>query len=103
MTVNSNDEERVPFQITSGSAAYDGITQLPVTVLLENLRSAWNVGSFFRTADAVKVDKLLLCGITATPPHTGIRKTALGAEQTVLWEQADSSLNAALGERERGA
>ena len=82
MTVDPNDEERVPFQVTTGAAAYDGITQLPVTVLLEDLRSAWNVGSFFRTADAVKVEKLLLCGITATPPHTGILKTALGAEQT---------------------
>ena len=103
MTVDPTDEERVPFQVTTGAAAYDGITQLPVTVLLEDVRSAWNVGSFFRTADAVKIEKLLLCGITATPPHTGILKTALGAEQTVRWEQAGNSADAALGERERGA
>jgi len=100
--VTGFEDERVPFLVTEAAAAYDDIRQLPVTVLLENLRSAWNVGSFFRTADAVHVDKLLLSGITATPPHTGIAKTALGAETTVRWEHAADSIGAALAEQERG-
>jgi tRNA G18 (ribose-2'-O)-methylase SpoU len=78
--------ERLPFQATAGAAAYDAIQQLPVTVLLDNLRSAYNVGAFFRTADAVRVQQLILCGISATPEHSGVAKTALGAEATVKWE-----------------
>ncbi|MBC8167444.1 MAG: RNA methyltransferase [Bryobacteraceae bacterium] len=78
------------------------VGQLPVTVVLENLRSAYNVGSFFRTADAVRVEKLVLCGITSAPPHTGLAKTALGAEATVLWEQADEAKEAARVARSRG-
>ena len=87
-------DERLPFQVTAGGAAYEHIQRLPVTVLLENLRSAFNVGSFFRTADAVRLDKLVLCGITATPPHSGILKTALGAEDTVRWEHHEDALAA---------
>lgn len=98
----SDDNERVPFQVTAGAAAYDRIRQLPVSVLLEDLRSAFNVGSFFRTADAVRVEKLILCGITATPPHSGVLKTALGAENTVRWEHAPDALTAARAEHERG-
>ena len=78
--------ERVPFQVTVGAAAYEGIERLPVCVLLENLRSAYNVGSYFRTADAAAVERLILCGITAFPPNKGVLKTALGAENTVRWE-----------------
>jgi 23S rRNA (guanosine2251-2'-O)-methyltransferase len=96
-------EYRVPFQITTGAAPYDAIRKLPVTVLLENLRSAFNVGSFFRTADAVRIEQLILCGITSTPPHSGILKTALGAEATVRWTQAEDAVAAALQERDRGA
>jgi 23S rRNA (guanosine2251-2'-O)-methyltransferase len=59
-----------------------------VTVLLDNVRSAYNVGSFFRTADAVALETLLLTGITGAPPSTAIRKTALGAEENVRWEHA---------------
>lgn len=95
-------DERIPFQITTGAASYDAIQQLPVSVVLENLRSAYNVGSFFRTGDAVKVDKLALCGITATPPHKGVLKTALGAEDTVRWEHVEDALGAARAERARG-
>ncbi len=94
--------ERIPFQITTGATPYDAIDRLPVAVLLENLRSAYNVGSFFRTADAAAVDRLLLCGITATPPHKGVVKTALGAEETVRWEQQDDSLQAARNVRDNG-
>lgn len=57
-----------------------------VIVVLDNIRSLNNVGSFFRTCDAFNVEKLILCGITATPPHKDIRKTALGATDSVEWE-----------------
>jgi 23S rRNA (guanosine2251-2'-O)-methyltransferase len=80
--------DRVPFQATSGGALYEGIAQLPVAVLLDNIRSLYNVGSFFRTADAAAIQKLYLCGITGKPPRKEISKTALGAEDTVAWEQA---------------
>lgn len=96
------DEERVPFQVTAGALPYMGIQQLPVSVLLENLRSAYNVGSFFRTADAVRIDKLVLCGITSTPSHRGVLKTALGAESTVRWEHSEDSVSSAETERGRG-
>src|SRR5579864_7306114 len=78
--------DRVPFQATSGGALYEGIAQLPVAVLLDNIRSLHNVGAFFRTADASAIEKLYLCGITGQPPRKEISKTALGAEETVLWE-----------------
>jgi len=93
---------RVPFQVTEGGQAYEHIQQLPVTVLLENLRSAYNVGSFFRTADAVRLEGLLLCGITSTPPHNGVLKTALGAQDTVRWEWSSDSQQTAAAQRERG-
>jgi tRNA G18 (ribose-2'-O)-methylase SpoU len=96
------EEERVPFQITTGAQRYATIRQLPVSVLLENLRSAYNVGSFFRTADAVKVQELVLCGITSTPPHSGLMKTALGAEETVRWSHAEDGLAAASERRRLG-
>jgi tRNA G18 (ribose-2'-O)-methylase SpoU len=59
---------------------------LPVTVVLENVRSMYNVGSFFRTMDAAGAANLCLCGITASPPKKAISKTALGAEEVVPWE-----------------
>ena len=95
-------EERVPFQVTIGSEPYDAIHHFPVTVLLDNLRSAFNVGSFFRTADAASIERLLLCGISSCPPHKGVLKTSLGAEDTVPWEQIESSLDAASRMRARG-
>ncbi len=66
-------------------AGYEGI-RLPVAVLLDNVRSMYNVGAFFRAADGVGLEKLCLCGITAHPPKSAIKKTALGAEETVPWE-----------------
>jgi 23S rRNA (guanosine2251-2'-O)-methyltransferase len=78
--------DRVPFQATSGGAIYEGIAQLPVAVLLDNIRSLYNVGAFFRTADAAAIEKLYLCGITGKPPRKEISKTALGAEESVPWE-----------------
>jgi tRNA G18 (ribose-2'-O)-methylase SpoU len=96
------EEERVPFQVTVGSERYDAIHHFPVTVLLDNLRSAFNVGSFFRTADAASIERLVLCGITSCPPHKGVLKTALGAEDTVPWEYTESSFEAAVKLRSRG-
>jgi tRNA G18 (ribose-2'-O)-methylase SpoU len=79
--------DRIPFQATQGSAAYEGLERLPVRVLLDDVRSLYNVGSFFRTCDAAGVEMLELCGITGAPPHKGIRKTALGAEEAVRWRR----------------
>lgn len=69
--------------------------KLPVCVVLDNIRSLHNVGSAFRTADAFRVEKLLLTGITGTPPHREIHKTALGATESVAW-QYEASVEAAL-------
>ena len=80
--------DRVPFQATEASAAYDGISALPVSILLDNVRSLYNVGSFFRTADAAGASRLYLCGITGRPPKRALTKTALGAEDTVPWEHS---------------
>jgi 23S rRNA (guanosine2251-2'-O)-methyltransferase len=78
--------ERLPFQVTQGGAAYEGIQQIPVSLMLENIRSLFNVGSCFRTADATGVECLYLAGYTAGPPRKEISKVALGAEETVRWE-----------------
>jgi 23S rRNA (guanosine2251-2'-O)-methyltransferase len=80
--------DRVPFQATAAGALYDRIGTLPVAVLLDNVRSMYNVGAFFRTADAAAIEKLYLCGITGHPPKHAITKTALGADETVPWEHA---------------
>jgi 23S rRNA (guanosine2251-2'-O)-methyltransferase len=66
------------------------VVSLPVTVLLDNVRSVYNVGAFFRTADAASVERLLLSGFTAAPPHKGIGKTALGADAVVSWERLEA-------------
>ena len=63
--------------------------KLPVCILLDNVRSLHNVGSAFRTADAFRVEKIFLTGITGTPPHREIQKTALGATESVVWEYAE--------------
>ena len=61
------------------------MAKLPVTVILDNVRSAQNIGSFFRTADAFGIEHIALCGISATPPNREIHKTALGSELSVGW------------------
>jgi len=58
----------------------------PIIIILDDIRSLHNIGSVFRTADAFLIEKIFLCGITATPPHKEIHKTALGATETVTWE-----------------
>ena len=78
-------DSRVPFRVTSAAAAYEDIRPLPVSVLLENVRSLYNVGAFFRTSDAAGIEMLYLAGITGYPPQNMITKTALGAEETMAW------------------
>lgn len=75
-------------------AAYAAAEKLPLTVVLDNVRSLHNVGSVFRTADALLVERLILCGITACPPSAEIHKTALGAEMCVGWEYEADTLAA---------
>lgn len=74
----------------------------PFIVVLDNVRSLNNVGSIFRTADAFIVEAVWLCGITATPPHREIHKTALGATESVEWQYRESAAAAAGELRERG-
>ncbi|MCL1934697.1 MAG: RNA methyltransferase [Candidatus Azobacteroides sp.] len=68
--------------------------KMPVIVVLDNVRSLHNVGSVFRTSDAFLIEAIYLCGITATPPHAEIHKTALGAENTVEWQYFEHTLDA---------
>lgn len=66
----------------------------PVVIVLDNVRSHLNVGSVFRTADAFLIEAIYLCGITGSPPHRDIHKTALGSTETVTWKQLPSTLDA---------
>jgi len=65
--------------------------KFPLIIVLDNIRSLNNIGSFFRTSDAFNVEKIYLCGITAKPPHRDINKTALGATDSVEWEHVEST------------
>ena len=65
----------------------------PLIIILDNIRSLNNIGSVFRTSDAFLIQKIYLCGITATPPHNDIRKTALGSTESVDWEYAENTLD----------
>ena len=76
--------------------------KMAVTVVLDNVRSAQNVGAFFRTGDAFAVEKVLLCGITATPPSRDIHKSSLGAEFTVAWEYYNATTEAVTALKEKG-
>jgi 23S rRNA (guanosine2251-2'-O)-methyltransferase len=66
--------------------------KFPIILILDDIRSLNNIGSFFRTADAFNVEKIYLCGITAQPPHRDIHKTALGSTETIAWEHRPSIL-----------
>src|ERR1700746_1159665 len=79
------DRERALAPIASLEARHERL-HLPVAVLLENVRSMYNVGTFFRVADGAGLEELCLCGITAHPPKKAISKTALGAEESVRWQ-----------------
>jgi 23S rRNA (guanosine2251-2'-O)-methyltransferase len=83
-----NSMERLPYRATTGAAAYENL-RLPVTILLENVRSLYNVGAFFRSADGAGIERLVLSGITGRPPKKAISKTALGADDRVTWVASD--------------
>ena len=83
------DSPEIPFRASALGAKYDGLGALPVSVLLESVRSLYNVGAFFRTLDAAGGAHLYLAGISATPPHAKLAKTALGADVTVPWTRVD--------------
>ncbi len=70
------------------------MSKSPVVLVMDNIRSALNVGSAFRTGDAFAVEKVVLCGITAQPPHREILKTAIGATASVTWEYHEDTLDA---------
>ncbi len=84
--------DRLPYAATKASIPYEGLSPLPVSVLLDNVRSLYNVGGFFRTMDAAGCDRLYLCGITGRPPKSAITKTALGSEETVPWQHAADAI-----------
>ncbi|MCM1483498.1 MAG: RNA methyltransferase [Muribaculaceae bacterium] len=73
---------------------YRARPKLPLTVVLDNVRSLNNIGAIFRTSDALLVERILLCGITAVPPSPEIHKTALGAEDSVAWEYFPDTMSA---------
>lgn len=68
--------------------------KLPLAIVLDNVRSLNNIGSVFRSSDAYRIDRIYLCGITATPPNTEIHKTALGAEDSVEWVYVENTMDA---------
>lgn len=76
--------------------------KLPIIIILDNIRSLHNVGSVFRTSDAFLIEKVYLCGITATPPHKEIQKTALGATESVEWEYQSNTLDVVRNLKEKG-
>ena len=76
--------------------------KLPLTVVLDNVRSQNNIGSVFRTADAFRVEHIALCGICSTPPHREIHKTALGAEESVEWSYHEDTVECVRALKERG-
>ena len=73
--------------------AFKQVEKTPIFIVLDNVRILNNIGSFFRTADAFLIQKIYLCGITATPPHKEIHKTALGATDSVAWEYRESTMD----------
>ncbi len=94
--------ERLPYQATPGAALYEGIKPVPVSVVLDNVRSLYNVGAFFRSADGAGIERLYLTGITGRPPNNAISKTALGSEETVAWEHCADAVELAGDLRKRG-
>lgn len=105
MTTFAPVENRKLTNAQLGRISPEEYARLPhsgVVLLLDNVRSAYNVGSAFRTCDAFKVDRLFLCGISACPPSAEIHKTALGAELSVPWTHVGDTLEAVSGLRSEG-
>lgn len=86
--LNTNELNRI------SKEEFEQADKTPIILLLDNIRSLSNVGAFFRTADAFRIEALYLCGITACPPHREIHKTALGADETVRWRYFDTTSSA---------
>lgn len=98
-------KDRKLLNIELGRVSKDQYKDLPesgLVLVLDNIRSAHNVGSAFRTSDAFKVDKVWLCGICSVPPSAEIHKSALGAEDSVAWEHVDDTLDAISRLKEEG-
>lgn len=90
-------QNRKLLNIELGRVSAEEYRELPdsgLVVVLDNIRSAHNVGSAFRTSDSFKIDKVWLCGICAVPPSAEIHKSALGAEDSVAWEHVDDTMEA---------
>lgn len=77
-------------------------SKIPIVVVLDNIRSLNNIGSVFRTSDALLVEKIILCGISGTPPDKEIHRTALGAEDSVIWEYSEKTVDAIVKLKEIG-
>ena len=85
--LKNNELERVSVD------GFKAAKKTPIIIILDNIRSLNNIGSVFRTSDAFLVEKIYLCGITATPPHKDIHKTALGSTDTVAWEYVENTMD----------
>lgn len=72
---------------------FKSVKKTPIVIVLDNIRSLNNIGAVFRTSDAFLIEKIYLCGITATPPHKDIHKTALGSTDTVAWEYVENTMD----------
>ena len=81
---------------------FERVEKTPIIIVLDNIRSLSNVGAFFRTADAFRIEALYLCGITACPPHREIHKTALGADETVKWRYFETTETACQALKDEG-
>lgn len=81
---------------------YKSTQKIPVVAVLDNIRSAMNVGSVFRTADAFAIQKIMICGISATPPNREINKTAIGATESVVWEYIEDIREAVIQLKQDG-
>lgn len=81
---------------------FQKVKKNPFALVLDNVRSLHNIGSVFRTADAFRLEGIYLCGITATPPHREIHKTALGATESVSWEYREHTVEAIRELKEKG-
>lgn len=85
------------------NAAFKAAPKTNIVLVLDNIRSRNNVGAIFRTADAFRIAEIVLCGITPTPPHKDIHKTALGATESVAWRQENTAAEVVAKLREAGA
>ena len=91
------------FELTRCSVGqYIKMEKLPIAVMLDNVRSMYNVGSVFRSSDAFLISELILCGITGCPPHPEISKSALGADESVKWSHHGNALEVASKMKEEG-